>query len=79
MKVSIKFFAATAVIAGVRQIEISVDELHTSSQIFARIIALYPELARHKLNYSINQTYATGDELVGDGDELAIFTAVSGG
>jgi molybdopterin converting factor small subunit len=28
---------------------------------------------------AINEEYATGDEIISDGDELAIFTAVSGG
>ena len=39
----------------------------------------YPALKGHKLLFSINQQYANGDEIIRDGDELAIFTAVSGG
>ena len=51
----------------------------TSKTVFDRIKSEFPKLGSHKLLYSLNQTYATGDEIVRDGDELAIFTAVSGG
>ena len=47
--------------------------------VFDHIKSEFPKLDNHKLLYSLNQTYAIGDEIVRDGDELAIFTAVSGG
>lgn len=40
---------------------------------------LFPGLASHKLLYSVNQSYAAGGERLKSDDELAIFTAVSGG
>ncbi len=50
-----------------------------ASEIFDQIKAKYPSLASHRLLFSVNQQYATGDEIIRNGDELAIFTAVSGG
>jgi molybdopterin converting factor small subunit len=34
---------------------------------------------RHQLLFAVNQEYASGDEPLKNGDELAVFTAVSGG
>lgn len=51
----------------------------TAKTIFDQILAEYPLLAGHKLHFSVNQEFATGEELLTDGDELAVFTAVSGG
>lgn len=78
-KVKILFFGATADIVGTRQIGFALEHRMTSKSIFGQLVAKYPGLAKHRLHYSINQQYATGDEIIRDGDELAIFTAVSGG
>ena len=79
MEINILFFGATADIVGSRklQIEISSGELATS--VFERVLSENPSLSNHALRFSVNQTYATGNETLNDGDELAIFTAVSGG
>ena len=55
------------------------DDGNRSREVFDQLLADNPGLASHKLFFSINQQYATGEEIVRDGDELAIFTAVSGG
>ena len=51
----------------------------TPSELLASLIAEHPRLAAHRLLFSVNQQYATGEEIICDGDELAVFTAVSGG
>lgn len=79
MKVNVLFFGATADTAGTRSEEIEVETGQKSSEAFARILDDRPALARHRLHYSVNQSYASGDEILEPGDELAIFTAVSGG
>lgn len=73
------FFGATAEIADTRHIEIDVDSYTTASTVLSTVEVRFPALSSHKLNISINEKYASGEELVRDGDELAIFTAVSGG
>ncbi len=79
MPVRVLFFGATADIAGKRCVEVELASPSPASRIYDQLIAEYPRLAAHKLHFSLNQQYATGDELLNDGDELAIFTAVSGG
>lgn len=79
MPVRVLFFGATADISGQREIVIDAEGSTTSQSVFEQILSQYPALSAHRLLYSLNQKYATGDEMVSEGDELAIFTAVSGG
>ncbi len=79
MKVSVLFFGATADEAGTREIEVDFADNAKASDAFSEIVNKYPRLAQHKLLFAVNQEYANGDEIISDGDELAVFTAVSGG
>jgi molybdopterin converting factor small subunit len=79
MSARVLFFGATADIVGKREIEICVDRATTTEIALKDILRRFPGMASHKLHISINQHYANGDEIIRDGDELAIFTAVSGG
>ena len=79
MKVQVLFFGATADESGEREVEFSFAENARAEEVFAYIIEKYPRLKNHKLLFAVNQEYATGAENLSDGDELAIFTAVSGG
>ena len=72
-------FGLTAQMLGTRQIEFDLSGSATVSEILGHLTAENPSLAGHSLRLAINQQYATGRETVRDGDELAIFTAVSGG
>jgi molybdopterin converting factor subunit 1 len=73
------FFGQTAEIVGTRELEISLDKATKASEAFAEILEKYPRLKENKLLFAVNQEYSNGDETVKNGDELAIFTAVSGG
>ncbi len=79
MSVRILFFGATADATGNREIVINENGFPNVSSILDELRETYPSLASHRLLFSINQQYATGDDSVKDGDEIAIFTAVSGG
>jgi molybdopterin converting factor small subunit len=79
MTVQVLFFGATAEIVGTRNIQIDLPTGESASSAYEIILANHPLLAKHDLRFSINQNYATGKEKLSDGDELAIFTAVSGG
>ena len=79
VNVRVLFFGATAAIVGKRNISMSLPDGTISRSVFEDLSTEYPNLNDHKLLFSINQNYATGEELIRDGDELAIFTAVSGG
>jgi molybdopterin synthase sulfur carrier subunit len=79
MNVSVLFFGATADEVGEREVSFDLNENSTASDAFSRIVAVYPQLKNHSLLFAVNQEYANGDETIKDGDELAVFTAVSGG
>ena len=78
MSIKILFFGATAAIVGERQL-LREEAGSTASHLRKQIIADHPQLGAHDLLIAINQKYAAADDIVNDGDEVAIFTAVSGG
>lgn len=79
MKVSVLFFGATADAVGEREIEIDLETEAKAGDAFARIVEKFPQLKNHSLLFAVNQEYAGGNETIQSGDELAVFTAVSGG
>jgi molybdopterin converting factor subunit 1 len=82
INIRVLFFGAAAEIAGQRSHEFSAASETKASDVFAAILADFPEIADRygdSLLYSINQNYAEGKEVLFDGDELAIFPPVSGG
>ncbi len=79
MSISVLFFGATADMVGARRIEIEAASGLTANGVLYDLNSRFSSLASHKLHISVNQEYAAGDQIVHDGDEIAIFTAVSGG
>jgi len=79
MKVQVLFFGATADAVGKREIEIDLTDETRANDAFQKIVRDYPQLEKHSLLFAVNQEYASGDEIIRNGDELAVFTHVSGG
>ena len=79
MNIRLLFFGATAEIANSRSTQIEIQDNATVGDIVGEIIHSHPELSRHRLLFSVNQEYVSSADVIFDGDELAIFTAVSGG
>jgi molybdopterin converting factor small subunit len=79
IKVSVLFFGATAEAVGTREIEMDFAADVKSNEAFAEIKEKFPQLNGHSLLFAVNQQYADGGEIINSGDELAVFTAVSGG
>lgn len=81
MKVNVLFFGATADAVGEREIEFETMENESAQNVFTEILDSFPKLKDYgkSLLFSVNQEYSDGGETIKDGDELAIFTAVSGG
>lgn len=82
MKVQVLFFGATAEAIGKREIEFSLVDNVNADEAFAAILKSFPSLQQNfqdSLLFAVNQEYLGGDKIVKNGDELAVFTAVSGG
>ena len=79
MNVIFLFFGATAELVDTRRMEIVLAPGITANMAFHEIKRKFPKLNDHKLHCAVNEKYSTGDEIICDGDEIAIFTAVSGG
>jgi molybdopterin converting factor subunit 1 len=79
MKVLVKFFGATADAVGSRELELATDEAANAKSLIDRLSKDHPALANHKLLIAVNEEYADPNAILSDGDEIAIFTAVSGG
>lgn len=79
MVLNVLFFGATADAVGERKIQFDVRDGVTANDAFAEIVSTYPQLRSHKLLFAVNEQYVDGGEIINPNDELAIFTAVSGG
>jgi molybdopterin converting factor small subunit len=77
--VRVRFFGLTAKIVGKDEIAV-LTAGSTVAEIVDRLILDHPALADLSLKFALNQEYVSPETPVaGMGDELAIFTAVSGG
>lgn len=79
MSIRVLFFGAIREIIGERELDLTLmSEIRTREVLF-HLIERFPLLKDRKMLYALNQQHSNGDEIVKDGDELAFFTAVSGG
>lgn len=79
MKINILLFGATADIVGSRALVHETDVPVSVSDVFHQLSTEYSQLSHHQLRCAINENWALPEDLLADEDELAIFTAVSGG
>ena len=79
MKVNVLFFGATADVVGNREVEFDFANGTKSDSAFQQVVEKFPKLAEHSLLFALNQEYINDAVTISENDELAIFTAVSGG
>lgn len=82
MKVTVLFFGAAKEIVGSDLIELNFPDEISAAAAFKQILEKYPTLGEKfgkSLLFAVNQNYAGGEEIVKNGDELAVFPPVSGG
>lgn len=78
-RVKVKFFGLTSDAAGTNECTIEFAEFMTVIKVCETMKAQYPALAGLRLLIAVNEEYSGPDAVLKDGDEVAIFTAVSGG
>lgn len=79
MMLKLFFFGATADATGHRVLEVPELIGLSADRSLEVILERFPRLSSHKLHFAINQEFAVPTSIIRDGDEIAIFTAVSGG
>ena len=79
MVISVLFFGGTADVIGSRKAKIEIDAGSAVRDVLDRVVSNHPQLSKGKLLSAVNEEYSDLDVVLKDGDEVAIFTPVSGG
>jgi len=81
MKIRVKLFARLREIVGAGKLERELSQGATVEDLMQALHAEYPRLAglTARTIISVNQTFASPDQVLREGDEVAIFPPVSGG
>lgn len=81
MKVRLLFFAVLRDIAGTDERELELGEGTTASDVWSMLRGSYAKLADYTQPplVAVNESYATPDAVLRDGDELAFIPPVAGG
>lgn len=79
--VTIRLFAGSAELIGVRTWYLPATDGMTISDAFERLCEVFPSLAtyRNRLHFALNAEYAGPQSLVHPGDEICLIPPVSGG
>ena len=79
IKARFLFFGSVADQMGRREATVELDrELSIQEAFLTLELAKQTSIGRNLL-FAVNQEFATGNEILSDSDEIAVFTAVSGG
>lgn len=81
MKIRLLFFAVLREIAGTSERELSVASGATPRQVWDMLRAEFPQLAGYAQPplTAVNESYASADAVLKEGDELAFIPPVAGG
>ncbi|MBA4383143.1 MAG: molybdopterin synthase sulfur carrier subunit [Anaerolinea sp.] len=81
MKIEVTLFATLKERIGKRQIVIEISEPVSVFTLLTELSNQYPQIKNSSSNIlvSINQEFATKDQIIAFGDEVALFPPVSGG
>jgi len=81
MRVTVRLFARLREIAGTGELERDIGDGSTARAVWAGLTTEFPGLADYTtvISCAVNEEYATFEQLVQDGDEIAFLPPVSGG
>ena len=79
MEIRVLFFGATAEAVGDRELKLHIDGDGTVADVLEIVRRDHAPLESMKLLLAVNEEYAEPDRPLLAGDQVALFTAVSGG
>ena len=81
MKLTILSFASIKEIVGSGTIELDMKDGAIISDLYEKLSADYPEVARfgNSLKFAVNEEFVDSDKTLNEGDEVALLPPVSGG
>ena len=79
MVIRILFFGGAADSIGSRDAEMEVNGRSSVREVIDRLLHQHPQLLNRKLLSAVNEEYTDSEAILKEGDELAIFSPVSGG
>ena len=79
VKVRVLFFGAVADAVDQHDMQMELYSGQTVGDAHASFLSRYPKLEGLHVKYAVDQQYCSGRHVLADGEELAFFTAVSGG
>ena len=81
MRVRVRLFAIQRELAGTREVGLELLAGATIADAWSELVERYPALApgRASVRFARNSVYASADEVLADGDEVAMIPPVSGG
>lgn len=81
MKIEVTLFATLKERIGKKQINIEISEPVSVLKLLTELSNQYPQLkySSNNILVSINQEFASRDQIIVNGDEVAMFPPVSGG
>src|SRR5205823_2338856 len=81
MQIRLRLFATYREIVGSRQLAWSVRDGTTAGELVDQVLAKYPRLRAHRaaMLVAVNESFATPDVGLQEGDEVALMPPVSGG
>lgn len=79
ININFLLFGVCRDLVGRSRLEMKVNHRSTVAEAVSIIREHFPGLERPNLLFAVNEEYVNDQTMLQDGDELAIFTAVSGG
>src|SRR5688572_11685842 len=79
ISVRVLFFGAVADVLGIREDVVELYAGSTVGDVHASYLSSNHKLERLKIKYAVDQQYCSGMHMLADGEEVALFTSVSGG
>ena len=79
MRISVRFFASFRELAGLSQVELEVPYGSTTDNLRQLLLERFPSFQRGPMLMAVNAEFADPEQVLQNGDEVALFPPLSGG